>query len=218
MTLGEVWAVKSMHRRDLLIGAIATALSATTAQAELRCSAWNTNAWRRCYVGVPVPRRIAQQRCPNWCWAACIEAVFALNGYQVAQETIVAKVFPKLQCKTTSAHGIVTAINGRWSRSDGDSFVANADVLIDAHDFLQQPSAIPKAAHELAAGRPLIIGTFGHATVLTGMTYMLNTKGKYVVEQLIVRDPWPDSPSRRTLTRDEQREATFLAKVTTSKA
>jgi hypothetical protein len=163
---------------------------------------------------VPVPHRIARQRCPNWCWAACIEAVFALNGYSVDQEAIVAKVFGRSQCKTTSGPGIVQAINGRWTRSDGDSFTAEADVLWDAQNYFEQPNAIPRAAHELAAGRPLILGTLGHATVMTGMTYLLARTGKYRIQEIVVRDPWPDNPNRRALTREEQRELGFLTRVT----
>src|SRR5262245_55081204 len=135
-----------MHRRDLLIGALAsfasaTVLEATGARAQVSCTAWNQN-WRTCEVGLKVPRRIARQRCPNWCWAACIEDIFAMNGYAVDQEAIVAKIFGKPRCATTSGTGIVAGINGRWTRRDGDSFTANAEVLWDKQQSFRKPHAI----------------------------------------------------------------------------
>lgn len=203
-----------MHRRDLLIGALATAFSATASRAEIACNGWSSRGWRTCHVGVPVHHRIARQRCPNWCWAACIEAVFALNGYAVDQEAIVAKLFGRPRCATTSGRGIVAGINGRWMRADGDSFTAEANVLYDEHNLFRRRGAIPRAASELAGGRPLIIGTLGHVTVMTGMTYARAADGAYRVQQISVCDPWPDEHNPRTLSREETAAARFLARVT----
>jgi hypothetical protein len=47
------------------------------------------------------------------------------------------------------------------------------------------------AAQDLAADMPLIVGTMGHAMVLTALTYNRDGYGSGVVTGAIVRDPWP---------------------------
>ena len=47
------------------------------------------------------------------------------------------------------------------------------------------------AAQDLAENHPLIIGTGGHAVVLTAVTYVQDEWGHSDVTSAIVRDPWP---------------------------
>jgi hypothetical protein len=202
-----------MRRRDLLMTALGAAASAPLAKAEIACTPWNAQGFRRCEVGVNVRVGTARQRCQNWCWAACVEAVFALNGYRVAQEHIVDKLYGGPVCAPSSGAGIAAAINGVWRSPGGDSFTAVAEVLWDLQYAFGRPDRVEQAANELAQGYPLIVGALGHATVMTGMSYTLAANGAYRIDGIMVRDPWPGHPNRRLLTPQEAMATNFLTKV-----
>jgi hypothetical protein len=68
------------------------------------------------------------------------------------------------------------------------------------------------AAQDLAQDMPLIIGTMGHAMVLTALSYVLDRSGNGSVTAAIVRDPWPDR-GRRVLSAQEWYRASFLARI-----
>jgi hypothetical protein len=154
-----------------------------------------------------------RQRCPEWCWAACI------FGSEVCRPAIPAQ--------------IIRAINGEWIDQYGFKFRAGAEQLPDAslsvRTSVPRPSA-PGAADdltiglffndgakrlvaELDKGYPLIIGAVGHATVLTAANYTKQRSGFVGLTELTVRDPWPDNPNRRTLTPNEVQGAFFVARV-----
>lgn len=202
-----------MRRRDLVMGALGTMVSAPLAKADIVCTPWNAQGFRQCEVGVNVRVGTARQRCQNWCWAACVEAVFALNGYRVAQEDIVEKLYGGLVCAPSSGAGITAAINGVWRNREGDSFTAVAEVLWDVQYAFGRRDRVEQAANELAQGYPLIVGALGHATVMTGMAYTLAANGTYRVDGIMVRDPWPGHPNRRLLTPQEAMATNFLTKV-----
>jgi hypothetical protein len=48
---------------------------------------------------------------------------------------------------------------------------------------------------------PLIIGlnmgNINHAVVLTAVSYSINANGQPVPSSVVIRDPWPDNPSRQ---------------------
>src|SRR5579863_2369069 len=46
---------------------------------------------------------------PHWCWAACIQTIFALHGYSVAQDAIVHKVFGNDIDRSANAPEIMSA-------------------------------------------------------------------------------------------------------------
>jgi hypothetical protein len=163
-------------------------------------------------VGVEIRLATASQRCPEWCWAACIEAIFSFHRHPVSQRRIVEKVFGSDVCAPAIGPQIVSAINGEWIDDDGDTFEANADVLWDSQFSFGRPDAIIQAARELEADNPLIVGAMGHATMLTSMTYSGNGMA-IQLNELVVRDPWPGNPNRRRLTPQEAVYTQFLAKV-----
>jgi hypothetical protein len=204
---------KKMDRRRILLGAAALTLMPRFSIAAVNCRP-HAPGIQACEVGVPIGDfQLAQQQCPNWCWAACIQAVFALRGYGIPQRAIVQKVYGSSVCASAGGPGIVSAVDGDWESSDGRSFQAAAEVLWDTQYFFRRPDAIVQAANELADGHPLILGALGHATVMTGMGYLLAMNGNYQIAQITVRDPWPGHPSRRLLTPQEAWGASFLAKV-----
>ncbi|MBV8190396.1 MAG: hypothetical protein JO339_24350, partial [Alphaproteobacteria bacterium] len=71
---------------------------------------------------------------------------------------------------------------------------------------------VAEAARELADDQPLIIGTGGHAMVLTALTYFRDVYGNGQPLSAVVRDPWPGR-GRRELSRQEWYGTGFLAKV-----
>jgi len=182
----------------------------TPARAALVCQ--DFPGFRRCSVGLTVDVGTARQQCAEWCWAACVEGVFAFHGYPVAQRRIVEKVFASNVCRPAIGPQIVEAIDGSWTDDQGNDFEAECDVLWDSQFQFGRPDAVVEAARELEAGRPLILGAMGHATLLTAMTYSGNGIA-IQLNELVIRDPWPGNPNRRVLTPMEAMNTQFLAKV-----
>jgi hypothetical protein len=201
-----------ISRRDLIVAAGAALALPRRAESKLACQ--DLGAFRRCSVGVIVSVPTALQECPNWCWAACVEAIFTFHNHKVNQRRIVRKVFGSEACLPAHGPQIVNAVDGEWTddRSGRDPFDARAEVLWDAEYGFRRPDAILEAARELEADNPLIIGALGHATVLTSMTYTGNQFGVQINE-MVVRDPMPGRPNRRVLTPQEALSTQFLAKV-----
>lgn len=204
-----------LTRRHTILGGAATLLSAGKAYADGFCGPFDYRGVRTCQVGVnigPVPT--AQQECQNWCWAACIEAVFALHGHWIDQQVLVEKVYGSPNaCRTATGNQIANAITGDWVDGRGSHFRARAEVLADLSMGYAQPNALAKIWDELARGKPLINGAREHATVLTAMTYLQDTAGRTQLTNLTVRDPWPYSPNRRDLTPNEVYGTFFVCKV-----
>ena len=88
--------------------------------------------------------------------------------------------------------------------------------MIDANIGLWRPDAAAVAGAELTAGRPLIVGTVGHAVLLTAVNYAHDNRGNLQILEMVVRDPWPTSPNRRVLSQMETQQMYFLAAVRTA--
>jgi hypothetical protein len=203
-----------LSRRLLLGGALAA--TATQADAAIRCMATGQGV-ERCEVGVELPYFYrAPQECEQWCWAACVQMVFALHGRQVSQQAIVQKVFGGLVCAPAQGPQIIYAVNGQWRDANGYLFQAQAEVLWDAQYGVGAPNVGPITAQELAQGEPLIIGAMGHATMLTAMVYDHDVYGRSQILSMTVRDPWPANQARRVLSAQEAANTQFLARVRVS--
>lgn len=200
-----------LSRRLLLGGALAAA--AAPAEAAMRCIPLAPGA-ERCEVGVELPYFYrAPQQCEQWCWAACVQMVFALHGRAVPQQAIVQKVFGGQVCRPAIGPQIAYAVNGWWVDAQGIRFQAEAEVLWDSQHHLRRPDAAAQTARDLAMGAPLIIGALGHATMLTAMVYDHDIHGRSQVLSMTVRDPWPMNPARRVLSAQEALGTQFLARV-----
>lgn len=209
-----------MDRRKFILAGGA-ALMAGHAKADINCSPPDYYGNQICTVGVSSLRFFSTyQKCPYWCWAACIQMVFATAGHLVAQEVIVQKLFGNLACAPApNGFAILQAVNGTWWDTNGDIFQAEGVPLADLAVGFANPNASVAAANELAAGYPLINGAMGHATVLTAMTFARDRFGGGQVRELIVRDPYPYSPprpNRRRLNYQELNSNVFLAAIRTS--
>lgn len=206
-----------MNRREFVALTGATALGTllpSSSQAALQCTPYNWQGIQQCRAGVQIGRiRTAGQRCPNWCWAACIETVFFLNGYSVDQESIVRRLYPSLACSTATGFEIANVTSGSWTDRNGRRFRARVNPLLDLSLGMANWNAAAQVASELAAGRPVINGALGHATVLTAMTYVRDQYGSGMPREIIVRDPWPGRRNRRVLTAQEAQATFFIAAV-----
>ena len=209
-----------ISRRFLMAGLPAAAVAyAPAVRANTRCSAADAQGYQQCVSGIELGRmETVRQRCNDWCWAACIQAVFSLQGRETAQEWAVEKIFGSSKCRpdgdgATPAQ-IIRAINGEWIDQYGFKFQAGAQALPDA--ALIVSTSVPGQGGSLATdaatqlffndgakqlvsdlerGNPLIIGAVGHATVLTEANYVKHRSGSIRLTELIVRDPWGDSPN-----------------------
>lgn len=195
-----------MNRRDFLVGALALPTLPTAASAAATCSP------SYCEVGIPNINVTKAQECPQWCWAASISAIFALHNHYVDQKAIVAKMFgPTLPCVPATNPVMFNAINGPWVDSQGRQFWAQGMLLHDAY-LGTVPHSNLIILNELAAGRPLLSGAVGHATVVTAMRYLSTPMGPIPLS-VTVRDPWPGNPNRRDLSPQEVMGTAFLASV-----
>jgi len=90
-----------LSRRETLLGLAAAAATATPAAlADGFCGPPQCNlvgyCMQTCSVGLPtnlVNFVAARQAKSQWCWAACIQMVFAAHGYRMSQETFVKMTF-----------------------------------------------------------------------------------------------------------------------------
>lgn len=232
-----------ISRRQVLAGiAGATALGPVRAFAAQECVAAGDGA-QQCTVGIDLAVETARQRCDSWCWAACIQTVFATHNHDVAQESLVEKIFgsdPQTNCQGASEPLIIAAINGSWVDAYGLEFTASAEALplsvtavsTSQLDPSQTDPAVAAAnmtinmfsgddlrvvINELANNNPLILGREGngtaHAVVVTAMSYVEHSSGWIEITELVVRDPWPESLALRRLSGDEILKTFTLIKV-----
>lgn len=139
---------------------------------------------------------VASQRNNNWCWAACTQMVLNYQGVNVTQEQIVERVFGVQVDRPGTAQNIVEGARGWYV--DGHTIGAKSD-----NSFIPQ-----KLIDDLVNKYPLVVGlsmpgqNVGHAYVLTGISFQKNVESIYP-QSVILRDPWPDNPSRLVLSWSE---------------
>ena len=174
----------------------------------LQCGApqppWGVQA---CVAGIPQERLnqvFAFQEMSEWCWAACIQMVFAYWGHPITQQQIVKQTWGAITNMPAQPEQIVQDLNRDWVDSRGDEFTAEGDCFT-ANGVT--------AAQDLAGDMPLIIGSMGHAMVLTAVSYYRALDGSGQVTGALVRDPWPGNGGRRPLSPQEAEATMLLARV-----
>lgn len=179
------------------------------ASALMNCSQFNFQGVQQCEAGIDsgiasaIAASVDGQHMDQWCWAACIEMVFRYYGLRIPQETIVQQTWGGLVNQPGQPHMILSNLNRQWRDSNGQDFFVSGDSY----------SANPvTAAQDLSQDMPLIIGTMGHAMVLTSLLYVRDQMGNGEVISAIVRDPWPGK-GKRTLSAQEWYSTTFLARI-----
>jgi hypothetical protein len=201
-----------LDRREFLVSTAALLMLPTAdARAEGTCGPPQCRpdgyCEQACMVGLPstyVDLVAARQAKSQWCWAACIEMVFAAHGYRLPQQAIVEQTWGSAVDMPGDPSAILAAINRTYVDSEGRRFQAFGDALT---------ANVATAIQDLANRQPLIIGALGHATVLTAITWASNNLGQQLIVSATVRDPWPESPSKRTLSPQEWANVSFAARV-----
>lgn len=185
-----------------------SSLNTTKLEYGVSCSNFNAFGVQRCNAGIDssILNVVASdsQRANQWCWAASIEAVLNYYGYNITQEDIVFQTWGQIRNMPGTPRDILTALNKVYVDRDGKRFRVSANALTANHIT---------AAQDLANNKPLIIGTLGHAMVLTAVQYDRDRNGNGQIVNAIVRDPWPESPGRRSLTPNEWNKTSFLVRI-----
>jgi hypothetical protein len=214
-----------MRRRDFLgwLGR-SIAVGTTWAAAWDRLAASDLNCWdtppgpytpptRVCVSGLPseMVHVTAVQEASQWCWAACISMVFGYHGHPVSQQRIVSEAYGGIVNMPAQPWTMLAVMNRPWLDDLGYAFTS-----------LSSPgtTSAVSAAQDLAANLPLIVGTLGHAVVLTALeygAYYLPTPlgpqlGPVNVTNAIVRDPWP-GVGKRFLTPQEWYSISFAVQI-----
>lgn len=208
-------------RRVVLAGASAAILGHSAGNAAMTCGAVNQwNGVQACEVGLPVwdieaKAASTTQEQQNWCWAACISGVFAWHGHSVSQSRIVEKIYGSQVDKAATGEQIFDAVNGQWYDDEDEAFTGQASPLIDSNFSFANPDAAAAMSIELRDNFPLIVGTQGHATIVTAMSWV-NTPAGQQITNVVVRDPWPGNPKRRSLSAAEFAQINLLMQVRAS--
>jgi ABC-type bacteriocin/lantibiotic exporter with double-glycine peptidase domain len=146
----------------------------------------------------------AYQQASEWCWAACIQMVFGYWGHPISQQEIVRQTWRVVANMPAQPLDIVRDLNRDWTDSSGQDFSVAGDVF--------SASGVT-AAQDLAAEMPLIIGSMGHAMVLTAVSYNRAQTSQGQVTGALVRDPWPGNGGRRPLSAVEAASTMLLVRI-----
>lgn len=143
---------------------------------------------------------VARQEEDCWCWAACVQMVLNYQGVNVDQEDVVRRAKGLRINEGGTAYDIQRAADG-WST--GSHVIA---ARVDNPFYATAQTFIT----DLIDKYPLIVGldmpgqTMGHAYVLTGISFR-KSENTYQPVEVILRNPWPSSPSREKLSWSEFR-------------
>lgn len=140
------------------------------------------------------PALHGRQRDSNWCWAAAVQMALNHRGFFVQQEQIVALIKGSLLNEGGSLEEMSRAFN-RWTLDLGDVRIVLGRAVFPTPELIVQ---------ELNQDFPLVVGLINqlnnpsagyHAYVLTGVNYIIDERGKILIFNVSLRDPWPMNPS-----------------------
>lgn len=160
---------------------------------------------------IKIPASQSDQYQSEWCWAASISMVFRYYHHPVSQERIVKEMYGRIENVPAEPWTMLQALNRSWVDDNGQRFSSKST---------PGRTNIIAAAQDLANDKPLIIGTLGHAMVLTYLQYRANylltpfgpQLGPSVITNAVVRDPWPGN-GRRSLSPQEWNSINFAVQI-----
>jgi hypothetical protein len=188
--------------------------AARPASANVKCGEYQSTDYgmaQICDAGIPsheldvtaqIEPNVQQQS--NWCWAAAISGVFAYYGHPVSQARIVREAYGGIANMRGSPQAIMGSLNRDWVDDAGRPFEVTANMY---------SGSWVTAAQDLAQNRPLIVGSLGHAMILTAAEYTRYANGNGQIQGVIVRDPWPSNPRRRALSTREAYGVQMLIRI-----
>jgi len=162
---------------------------------------------QQCVAGIPQERLnmvFAYQQATEWCWAACIQMVFGYWGHAITQQEIVRQTWGVIANMPAQPMDIIRDLNRGWKDRNGNEFGVEGDVF---------SANGATAAQDLGGEMPLIIGSMGHAMVLTAVSYNRAQNSEGQVTGAVVRDPWPGNGGRRQLSPIEAAAEMLLARI-----
>lgn len=160
----------------------------------------------------------ARQNCEQWCWAASIETIFSVWGYEIPQEALVEFLFGAQHCRPATNRQMLHAVGQTFQDRQGRRFAGRYFVAKDDFKGADDISWWQVIVAELARDRPLLAAyrhstNSGHAVLITHARIRFNLHGKNDVLGITVRDPWPASDNRRMLSLKEAQNIAFVAAV-----
>jgi hypothetical protein len=187
---------------------------ARPASADVKCGQYQSTDYgmaQICDAGIPsgeldVTAKLEPnvQLQSNWCWAAAISGVFAYYGHPVSQARIVREAYGGIANMRGTPQAIMGSLNRDWVDDAGRPFEVSANMF---------SASWVTAAQDLAQNHPLIVGSLGHAMILTAAEYTRFANGNGQVRGVIVRDPWPSNPRRRALSTREAYGVQMLIRI-----
>lgn len=197
------------RRRFIRLSAAALAATALPGVADARETCTQDAGVRHCHTRLRqkmVLQSAKRQHMSQWCWAAALSMIFGYYGHPVSQERIVRDAWGRAADMPRHVDEIMRDINRNWTDDNGKRFSVSGKKLTLHH------LALPRhAARAISKGQPLIVGSLGHATVLTEMRWEEDADGSLFVTDLIVSDPV--NGKRRNLTVEERLQTAFVAAV-----
>jgi hypothetical protein len=191
--------------------AVAVFYHGSPADANVSCGGWQSSSYgpvQECQAGILSSlldvTASDTQHASEWCWAASIEAVFTYYGHPVRQQEIVQTAYGRIVNMPGYPSEIVSLLNRRWVDDYGRPFNVQATTY---------SANTVTAAQDLAANHPLIVGSLGHAMVLTAETYWRDANGNGRLVAATVRDPWPYNARKRYLTYNELSNVNLLVRI-----
>jgi hypothetical protein len=184
-----------MHtRRDFLIGALAPALLATTARANVRCVPDPKHGGQMCKTSIDFTNAFQEtyhaRHDPAAVWIACVAVVFATYGHVIQQARIAQEAYGDVsKVALDSSSAVIGPLARTWRDDDGVAFRSSGESLFDSDD----PSARfdqDALIRAVSNGDPVILVGGGHPVVLTALAYAQKDGSQPLVAGFVF-DPMP---------------------------
>jgi hypothetical protein len=121
--------------------------------------------------------------------------VFGYYGHPINQQRIVTEAYgAPVNVPAGSGFVIAQALNRGWQDDRGQRFQSFLRAAFDAQAGVATINTVV-VVQALASGHPLIVGTQGHAMVVTAVSYVPTPMGPHITS-VGVFDPWPGRGAR----------------------
>jgi hypothetical protein len=181
-------------RRKFLVAALAPAVVATAARANVRCIPDAKHGGEMCKTSVDFTNAFQEtyhaRHEPAAVWIACVAVVFATQGHVVQQARIAEEAYGDVSKvafdSTASMLGPLTRL---WKDDDGVNFRASGETLFDA-DAPGAKFDQDKLIQAVSGSDPVILVGGGHPVVLTALAFMQKSGTQPLVAGYVF-DPMP---------------------------